>query len=323
MHVTYRPATVEDVEDCFHLLPAGFRCGPELRSRLPDLWRQWLRDGDLQMTALEDGERPAGQRLVAFGSSAFITDSFAAELRAGQLPPSPATHLAQCHLAGKSPILHTEAVRRANSGIGLNVLVLHIGWDESVLTPAEARWVKSKLIEAFFFTHGGYQIKELLQEVYSEEEMHRALAAGALLRTDYSRFFDNGLLPVPPPLRPYLIGTSRAEAQDGSNIAPVFFYTPPRIFFKPWEQDLLRRALLGKCDVGIAEDLHVSPSAIQKRWHSIYERATAVAPELFPSAAMTGQWSQTRGAEKRRHLLAYLRHHPEELRPSVEPKSRK
>ena len=321
MHVTYRPGTAEDVEGCFRLLPPGFACEAGLRARLPEMWHEWLRGGRLQMTALEDNERLPGQRLVAFGSSVFITDDFAEELRAGRLPPSPAAHVARREIEGRSPILDTGTVRRANSGVGLNVLVMHIGWDEKALTPDEIRWVKSKLIEAFFFTHGGYQIKELLQEVYSEEEMRRGLAAGTLLRTDYARFFDNGRLP--PPLRPYLIGTTRAEAQDGSTIAPAFFYTPPRFFFKPWEQDLLCHVLLGRSDAEVAARLHISPSTVQKRWYAIHERAAAAAPELFHRDAPTGQTPQTRGAEKRRHLLGYLRHHPEDLRPILTPEARK
>ena len=321
MHVTYRPATGEDVEECFRLLPPGFVCEPGLRTRLPELWRAWLRDGRLQMTVLEDGERPQGRRLVAFGNSVFVTDAFAEELRCGCLPPSPAAHVARRTLEGMSPILELGAVRRANSGAGLSLLVTHIGWDANGLTPEELRWIKSKLIEAFGFTHGGYHIKEFLQEVYTEEEMRRGVVAGSLLRTNYAHFFENGLPTSPPPLRPYLIGTSRAEVPDGSTIAPLFFYTPPRLYFKSSEQELLRLALIGRSDAEIAAALHVSPSTVQKRWQGIYERAAAVVPELFPPQAMTEAASPTRGVEKRRHLLAYLRHHPEELRPIAAPKS--
>ena len=324
MHITYQHGTVDDVDRCLRLLPPGFVCEDGLRARVPDVWREWLGDGLMQLTVLEDGERLPGQRLVAFGCSVFITDALAGELRTGRLTPSPAVHVIQRHRDGKSPVLNLDAVRRANSGVGLNVLVLHIGWDADSLDAEGERWVKAKLVEAFGFTHGGYQIKEILQEVFSEAEMRRALAAGALLRSDYARFFDNGLLPLPPaPLRPYLIGITRAETQEGSMIAPTFYYTPPRFFFKPWEQELLRHALLGKSDAEVAADLHVSPSAIAKRWHAIYERAAAVAQELFHWDAPTGQTPQTRGAEKRRHLLGYLRHHPEELRLILPPKSRR
>ncbi len=321
MHVTFRPALGDDVEKCFRLLPAGFVCEPETRRQLPDVWQQWLQDGVYQMTVLEDRERPMGQRLVGFGSSAFVTNAFAAELREGQLPPSPAAHAVQRHLVGQSPLLSSEAVRRANSGPGLNLLVLHIGWDESVLTPEEVRWVKSKLIEAFYFTHGGYRIKAFLQEVFSEEEMRRGLATGSRLYTDYAEFFSGSVTSPPPASRPFLVGATRDEAQDGSTIAPMFFYTPPRFFFKPWEQELLCLAMLGRSDAEAVAALHVSRSTVQKRWHTIYER-TAAAPDLFPPDAVAGQSPQTRGAEKRRHLLAYLRHHPEELRPVLPPKSR-
>ncbi len=319
MHITFRPATTGDVEDCLRMLPPGFTCEPGLRARLPDLWRQWLGEGCLQTSILEDGERPPGQRLVAFGANAFVTDDFMGELRAGRLPPAPAAHVAARHETGDSPLLGPEDVRRANSGVGLNALVLHIGWDEAALTPDETRWVKAKLLEAFHYAIGGYQIKEVMQEVYTEEEMRRGLAAGALLRSDYARFFDHKLMSLPPPpLRPFLIGNSRAEVQDGSTIAPLFFFTPPRFFFRPWEQEMLQQALRGLSDAELVAALHVSPSTVQKRWQAVYERAAA--PELFPRASTE---TQTRGAEKRRHLLSYLRHHPEELRPVLPPGTRK
>jgi DNA-binding NarL/FixJ family response regulator len=324
VHVTFQPGTAEDMDSCFCLLPSGFVCQDRLRARLPDVWCDWLREKQLHLTTLEDGERPANQRLIAFGISVFVTDDFMEELRSGRLPPSPSTHVVERHLAGRSPVLSPEAVRRANSGLGLNALVLHIGWDEKALAPEEVRWVKAKLLEAFAHTIGGYQIKEIMQEVYSEEEMRRGLAAGALLRSDYARFFDHGLRTLPPPpLRPYLIGNSRAEVQDGSTIAPLFFYNPPRFFFRSLEQELLRYALLGRSDSELSTILHISASTVQKRWHTIYERAAVTAPELFPCEASAGSGRQTRGTEKRRHLIAYLRHHPEELRPILMPKTRK
>jgi DNA-binding CsgD family transcriptional regulator len=150
--------------------------------------------------------------------------------------------------------------------------------------------------------------------------MRRGLAAGALLRTDYAEFYAQRPDAMPtPPLRPFLIGLRREEASEGSTMAPTFFYSRPRFGLKPWEQDMLTQALLGKSDAELSTGLHVSPSTVAKRWHAIYERTAAVATDLFPCDAATGQSPQTRGSEKRRHLLAYLRHHPEELRPHLPP----
>jgi hypothetical protein len=49
-------------------------------------------------------------------------------------------------------------------------------------------------------------------------------------------------------------------------------------------------------------------------WLSIYERVSENAPELIAGNAKIGVENK-RGKGKRRHLLAYLQDHPEELRP--------
>jgi hypothetical protein len=57
--------------------------------------------------------------------------------------------------------------------------------------------------------------------------------------------------------------------------------------------------------------LGISLSTVKNVWRSIYSRSAAQPPVLFPKDA---GWSK-RGKERRRRLLAYLREHPEELRP--------
>ena len=104
-----------------------------------------------------------------------------------------------------------------------------------------------------------------------------------------------------------------AKDSEGSLVSQAFIYTAPCFYFKPHEQELLCHALIGYSDDELADPLGVSLAAVRKRWAAIYERVAAIDPDLLPSAG-----DGTRGAEKRRDLLAYLRDHPEELRP-VEP----
>jgi hypothetical protein len=58
---------------------------------------------------------------------------------------------------------------------------------------------------------------------------------------------------------------------------------------------------------------------VKKRWHAIYDRVADVDSELLPPPVADGVYSSSRGAERRRHLLNYLRQHPEELRPFERP----
>jgi len=94
----------------------------------------------------------------------------------------------------------------------------------------------------------------------------------------------------------------------------VLFHTaPPRLGLWPGEQTLLARALDGQTDEEAAFGLGLSLSSVKKRWNGIYARVAAADPTLLPVWAPDGVW---RGVEKRRHLLQYLRGHPEELRPA-------
>jgi hypothetical protein len=314
MHLVYRLAELADVDPCMEMMPPEFVCPSDLWARLPDVWRQWLSDGETHFTILEDVERPDLKRRVAFGVSVFVTDEFAAEAQTA-LPPSVAAQATLRSLEGRSPVLTRTAIGHANSGTGLNLLVLVIGWAADRLEDEEVRRVKARLMEAFLFMHGGYRLNLVMQEVYSIQEANRGVAIGARLITDYGRFYGDEGLPLPPPeSRPYLLGIRREEVQEGSAMSPLFLFSPPRFAFRSGEQEMLFRALLGEADEDLARTLHVSPSTVHKRWQAAYERVAAVAPGLLPGAEASLN-ERSRGAEKRRHLLSYLRSHLEELRP--------
>lgn len=314
MHLTYRPATEEDIETCLGFIPSAFDCDPLVRARMPALWRGWLRAGAMRMTVLEDESRPPEMRRVAFGNSGFLSEEFARSVRAG-LPPHLAAQVCERALAGKSPLLDTAALRKSISA-GLNLLVVHIGWSENVFDIEDVRRIKAKLIEAFFFTHAGYPIRDFMQEVYSGDEMRRGVAAGMLVYNDYASYWAENPERMPSEEdRPYLLGIDRESVTEGSNISPLFLYTPPRFHFSVGEQELLQLALIDKTDEEMARALHISESAVQKRWQAIFDRAGASSVRWLPNPVEAGKGGRVRGVEKRRHLLSYLRSHPEELRP--------
>jgi hypothetical protein len=75
---------------------------------------------------------------------------------------------------------------------------------------------------------------------------------------------------------------------------------------------MLDEAAHGGTDEELADQLGISLSAVKKAWGSIYHRAADCVPELRFNVAEGG----SRGKEKKQRLLAYLREHPEELRPT-------
>jgi hypothetical protein len=68
-------------------------------------------------------------------------------------------------------------------------------------------------------------------------------------------------------------------------------------------------------DEEISDRLFISQSAIKKTWRSAYERVDAFGLATIPKNSKYHEGLIKRGRKKKEHLLAYLRDHPEELRP--------
>jgi hypothetical protein len=62
----------------------------------------------------------------------------------------------------------------------------------------------------------------------------------------------------------------------------------------------------------------VLPHTVQTRWRSLFARVAEQQPEWFPHRGHDRPGASSRGVEKRRHLLAYLERHLEELRPRAD-----
>jgi hypothetical protein len=58
----------------------------------------------------------------------------------------------------------------------------------------------------------------------------------------------------------------------------------------------------------------ISLATVKKTWRSIYDRVAAFSPELIPGN-LADDGANTRGKAKKQRLIAYIREHPEELRP--------
>ena len=81
------------------------------------------------------------------------------------------------------------------------------------------------------------------------------------------------------------------------------------------DQELLLAALDGLTDNELSQVLGLKLPALKKRWASLFERVRRVRPDLVPHPESDAV--ETRGPQKRHRLLAYLRDHPEELRPQL------
>ena len=116
--------------------------------------------------------------------------------------------------------------------------------------------------------------------------------------------------------QPHMLEATREKAaeQPGSWASLFFAYQKPVIGFTRSEQRLLSVALRGGTDQELSDQLGISLSAVKKMWAAIYFRVQSHKPfdlRLELDERIDGD----RGKEKRRKLLAYLREHPEELKP--------
>jgi DNA-binding CsgD family transcriptional regulator len=179
--------------------------------------------------------------------------------------------------------------------------------------------VHNCVIAAFVEQHRGYFLSELLVQGESEQQMEMILNTGGLLWSGTA-----GGYVVPPPesrkslvWEPHILGLTRELALDqvGSWVGSLFIYQPPQFGLRPSEQRLLMTALEGGTDEELAKELGISLSAVKKAWRTLYHRIAENRPALIPDDSARKRWTGTRGKEKKQRLMAYLREHPEELRP--------
>lgn len=309
----FRLATHADLPYCAELLPAGFRADASVRRRLIELWRRLLASDSRCFAVFEDLEQPFPASIVGFGLSVFLTDRFVAEFCASPRPYVAALVYERL-LAGEDVVMTPELLRVANSTTGLNSLALHHGMrNEDLSNPRTAQLMVASNA-AFFFTHGGYRINSLIAEVYGPQQFRYLETGGFRLIRDFRRESPASFESMPPAHYPYLFMLRRdwVEPIPINPLSQMFSSPPPlRLHFSPAERRVLERALLNEPD--IAASLGVSSDTIKKTWRSIYERVSRHAQYLIPASDLN--MSGSRGQEKRRYLLDYLRTHLEELRP--------
>ena len=317
MNLIARQGGAQDLARC-QTLHASLRFPyPESCSRaLVEMWRALLSNWAMQIFLVEDRAKPLASRIVSFSATVFVTDEFCCQAQS-KLPPYLGVHVARRFLSHKLPLLNRKQVARANARKGLNVIMCFGGCQSDGVSPEQLLAVREKQSEAFHLGHRGYRMKEFLADAIGGEAAQWMLDSGAHLRRDYSRYFEKQGAPMPEASqRPRLVGLTRKEAlaNPGRYLSSFFVYTPPRFHFTPSEQLLLQHALEGETCDELAKSLFISPWTVKKRWHAIYERVANVDPELLGPVG-NGPHVASRGAERRRHLLHYLRQHLEELRP--------
>jgi hypothetical protein len=307
----------EDVRACAGIVAEDPLLARPYGEAIGDLAEAWLRSLGLDSfpaMVLEELEG-AHVKLVGAGVAVFVSDEF---MRAVKKPPLLwlGPELVRRTMRGESPLLSNRELREANARGKLNLVV----WQRAI-RPEDLRRpeVSLAVISTFLEAHRGFRIKEMLAPAESGEMLLAQRNAGAMYVNP-----KDGLYGEVPEVRvdeifaePRMNGLTHDLAQKrlGSWVGSLFVCPPPRFCFSKSEQRLLASAMNGGSAEELAGELKISVSAVKKTWCSIYRRVAERAPELAPGHSRNGSQVSERGKEKKKRLMAYLREHPEELRP--------
>jgi hypothetical protein len=298
-----------DLGQCVELLRNRFMYDARALCELHTMWLRIISDDVGRSAVVFDSTHP--DRVLAFSVSVAISES-----RFGEILTNGAPFIGRSLFddwrSGREPFLDEAAFKEANARGDLHIAVAYNGVDEG-LDPSARTDALSALSEQFVRQHEGVNLKALVHEAYGVPEEH-AVDLGMHV-TPYRQTYRPEVADLPLHRKPLLLTMTRDEARrrPANLVMHQLFlrFSPPQCGLGKLERRLLRFAAEGLPDGTIAEALHISPSTLKKRWSAVYasmERVTGIAP-----GGRVGQ----RGAEIRRHVLRYVRQHPEELHAYV------
>jgi hypothetical protein len=285
------------------------------RERALAAWRKLSGMRSFCGVAVESGEPIAGHRIIGFGASVFVSAAFA-EREISRPQPGLIARIISSVDVG-DPVVLTEAeLRHLNTFGGLHLVILLSRWRRGLLHPKQIAEVQMHLAQSFLHFHNGYQLVRFLAEATDAVDIEHLKSTGIYRIT----YFEKDVRQPGPMWNPdRAFGVAEREAAvsvSGSIASFLFHYSEPILGFHDAQQELLAAALLGLTDSELAQSLDLNLAAVKKRWASIFVQVERVRPDLLP-AREPGSGGETRGPQKRHRLLAYLREHPEELRPNV------
>jgi DNA-binding CsgD family transcriptional regulator len=258
----------------------------------------------------------AVNRILGAAASVFVRDDFLIELKRPPffwIGPELANRIGR----GQSPLLSDAEVAVANTSGGLNLVLWHMSIDPEQAMRDD---IRMQVPGSFLESHRGYRLKEFiaLQATFAQEAQWISDSGSLFLdpstgkHTVFSNQNGEGIIAAP-----HVFGLTRELALMRMTwTTSLFLYEAPKAGFSPSEQRLLLAAMRGQTDEDLSDELTISLSAVKKTWSSIYERAASHLPDFgLTHDAEEGRRCGDRGKQKKQRLLAYLREHPEELRP--------
>jgi hypothetical protein len=300
MSITWRPATWNDIELGLSIQPTnrGDRV-VGLKAAL-DAWKYLFHESFCISVVLESSPSIQGHTLVGFGAALLVSSRFMDAEVAHPQPDVTSRIIASVH-SGHPVSATWNDVARANAGKGVEVVVLS-AWRDEILTPMERQDVRTLSVSSFVETLVGFRIRRILQETTCEPT--RDFVARSVEFRTIAEFPELGRTI-------HLMTRESATALPGSVGNIIFKIQEPQLRLRDSDQRLLLAALSGATDAGLAAELGITPAAVKARWRSTFARVAIAMPSLVDEA----DDREGRGVQKRHRVLAYVRSHPEELRP--------
>jgi hypothetical protein len=299
--MSWRVTSEADLEACLEIQLAHL--GDELvgASVARKVWKDLLHHPSLVTAVFEYDPPIHGHRIVGFGASVFVSPAFADSEIANPRPGINSRIVASLH-EGRSALLSRAEVARANTGAGLDVVILYGSWRAAILSPRQCIDVETLMPLSFASLHAGFRLNRTLWEAAGENEIRFARTSGVYRAIgEYPKL--NSVLNVITP--------NDAFAMQGSVARSMYTYREPLLRLNESDQQLLAAAQEGATDAELASALHLTLPAVKARWRSIFAHVREVRPQLEDEFG----GERGRGPQKRHRVLAYVREHPEELRP--------
>jgi hypothetical protein len=275
-------------------------------------WTTILNDGNACIASLVEKITPSSREIVGFGMAVFVTSSFADAILANPQPGLNASIIESID-AGKSVIPSYRYLQTANASATLDHVVMYSSDKPGSLNSIELGLVRNLLARAYLDSFVGYRLRRMLNEIVDEEEFEKLKGYRGI------RIVKRLSTPSLPGARALWTGnralceaTAESFSEDPASVAarPFIERATPILDFTPSQKRLLVAALRGAENAELADGLCRTPAAIKRTWAGIFEKCVRHYPALLPATE-----GSLRGQQKRYKVMAYIRDHPEELRP--------
>jgi DNA-binding CsgD family transcriptional regulator len=291
---------------------------PRVREELPALLDRLIASPACALTVFEE-DAPSGFRVLSCAGGLFlrqeVIDAYLAAPHPGLLSGALAALL-----DGRMPLLSLEEIRQANSREGLVFAVLPIAHGRLDWADPRLEQLRKLAPQAFVRAIGGYRLRAIYYEVFTDEVAAYLQAGSYRLLHDFSSQAGTGFLPQD--CKPRMLRLTGDDLPPGAMSMASQMFNPPaaRLGLTLAEQRVALRALDGASDRAIAHALGLSTETVRSNWRSLYQRLVHVLED--PQSPLQHGDDASRGLEKRRVAIEYLRQNMHELRPTLRATAR-